>query len=110
MPVAAVFRVGVGDDDQVKHPGGDGPLAARAEVLLASCVRLHRTHRHAQIAHTNNPMTTTMVAATRTRSAVPWREGRKGLKPIAFDVTADPGSYRAKPCGSRPKIEARCAG
>lgn len=87
MPMPSVVGLIVGDHDQMKNSHSNGVVATRTEVLLASGVRLHRSHGYPQIAHTTRPMMTTIVPAINARSRALFRAGRKGLKPMISHVT-----------------------
>lgn len=46
--MATEIRGVIGDDDEMKGPGGDRGFAAGADVRLAGGIRLHRHHRHVE--------------------------------------------------------------
>ena len=64
VPMTAVARLVVGNHHQVEGARGDSGLTAGADIRLASGVRLDRSDRYPQIAHTSNSTTTTMVPMT----------------------------------------------
>ena len=71
MPVPSQVGVVVGHDDNVKRAGRDDGLTARADVLLARRVGLHRGDGHPEkIAHARTANIATNATTTATMSAV----------------------------------------
>ena len=87
VPVTSQVGGLVGNDYQMKNTRLNGQLAAGAEVLLDSCVRLHRAYGHPEkIAHASNATIATMPMASIAASPEFSSWSRKGLKPIGRTV------------------------
>jgi hypothetical protein len=71
MPVPSQVGLVVGHDNEMKCAGRDDGLAARADVLLAGRVGLHRGDGHPEkIAHARTAKIATNATTTATMSAV----------------------------------------
>jgi len=70
--MAAEIRFELGDDHEVSLADLDGPVTSRADIPLASCIRLHRRDDlyPEDAAHTNNTTATRSVPITSAMSVV----------------------------------------